>query len=276
MVKVKKQKIRVRNRSSIFQGKGIVGLKTILKFSIGLILLVVIGLGLIRLKYMFVDSDYFLVKGVEVKVSNEDGSPRDIPLKDVIGDGIIGTNALFVDLGAIKDKITAGHPEFKDIVVRRVLPSMLVVECTLRKAVAQIRSDRYYPVDKEGVILPDVVNFPNPELPIVTGIGINLAKVSMSRFGEFESQKLANALDLINEIAAEDRLKAYRLKVLDIADPGNLTFTLETINAEIKIGNTDFQDRLDTLAVVIGQLGPDISNFKYIDLRFEDPIMGPK
>lgn len=276
MVKVKKQKIRARNKSSIFQGKKSVDLKTAFKFFIGLLLLAAIGLGMISLKHMFVDSDHFLVQSVDVKIYDENGVLRNLSLKDVGEDNVMGVNVLFVDLGAMKDKIEAKHPEFKDIVVRRLLPNMLVVEGTLRKAVAQIRSDRYYPVDREGVVLPDVVNFPSPELPIVTGIGINLAKISKTGFSEFEEQKLTNALDLINDIAANDKLKNYRLKVVDVTDPGNITFSLGMINIEIKIGNSDFADRLAVLATVIDQLGQDINNFKYIDLRFEDPIMGPK
>jgi len=30
------------------------------------------------------------------------------------------------------------------------------------------------------------------------------------------------------------------------------------------------------LATVLGQLGSDADNFRYIDLRFEDPIIGPR
>ena len=276
MVKVKKQKIRARNKNHIFQGKRPLEPKTVFKFLIGLAVLGFIGFGLVRLKYMFVDSDHFLVQGVDVKIHDESGALRNLSLKDLGDVGIIGSNIFFVDLDAMKEQIETNHPEYKEVVVRRLLPNMLVVEGVLRRAVAQIRSDRYYPVDREGVLLPDVVNFPGPDLPIVTGLGINLAKVSKFRLTEYEEQKLRNAISLINEMETNEKLKQYRLKLVDITDPGNLTFSLETINVEIKIGNSDFRDRLDVLATVIDQLGQDINNFKYIDLRFEDPIMGPK
>ncbi|MBU1887630.1 MAG: cell division protein FtsQ/DivIB [Candidatus Omnitrophica bacterium] len=276
MVKVKKQKIRVRNKNSIFQGKRRIDPKTIFKFLIGLIVLAVLGLGLVRLKYMFVDSDHFLIQGVDVKIYDESGALRNLSLKDLGDEGIIGANIFFADLSAIKDQIETNHPEYKKVVVKRVLPNMLTVEGILRRAVAQIRSDRYYPVDREGVLLPDVVNFPRPDIPIITGLGTNLAKISKTKLSKYEEQNLQNAISLINEIETNDKLKKYRLKLVDITDPGNLTFFLEAINVEIKIGNSDFRDRFDVLATVIDQLGQDINNFKYIDLRFEDPIMGPK
>ncbi|MBU3912298.1 MAG: cell division protein FtsQ/DivIB [Candidatus Omnitrophica bacterium] len=276
MVKVKKQKIRVRNKNSIFQGKRPMDPKAIFKFLIGLIVLAILGLGLVRLKYMFVDSDHFLIQGVDVKIYDESGALRNLSLKDLGDEGIIGANIFFVDLSAIKDQIEANHPEYKRVVVKRVLPNMLTVEGILRRAVAQIRSDRYYPVDREGVLLPDVVNFPMPDIPIITGLGTNLAKISKTKLSKYEEQNLQNAISLINEIETNDKLKKYRLKLVDITDPGNLTFFLEAINVEIKIGNSDFRDRFNVLATVMDQLGQDINNFKYIDLRFEDPIMGPK
>ena len=45
---------------------------------------------------------------------------------------------------------------------------------------------------------------------------------------------------------------------------------------EIKIGKSDFRERLKVLSTVFEQLGSDIDKFNYIDLRFEDPIIGPR
>ena len=71
-------------------------------------------------------------------------------------------------------------------------------------------------------------------------------------------------------------MAAYILKVVDIADPGNLSFFFDDVNIEIKIGNEDFRNRLDVLVTVLEQISMDIDKFKYIDLRFEDPIIGPR
>lgn len=274
MVKLKKQKVRARKRI-IFPPKPMVKFKSAVKiFSLGL-LLAAIGIGLVRLKYMLVDSDYFMIKGLDVKLLDDAGYLRKFSLMEIDGEKVADTNIFFVDLNNLKQRIETDHPEYKDVVVRRLLPNKLVVEANLRKAIAQIRSDRYYFVDREGVLLPDVKNFPDPDLPIIIGIGVNLARVQASRFSDFEKGKLDKALYLIKEKQAIDKLKERRLKIVDITDPGNLTFSFEGSNVEIKIGNSDFRNRLRVLTTVLDQLGADTEEFNYIDLRFEDPIIGP-
>lgn len=275
MVKLKKQKVRTKKRIT-FSQKPKIRLKGIARFLLLVVVLVAVAVGLARLKYMFVDSDYFMIKGVDVKLYDESGSLREISLSEIGREKIEGTNIFLVDLSALKEKLEASHSEYKDVVVRRLLPNKVIVEAGLRKAVAQIRSDRYYFVDREGVLLPDVKNFPDAGLPIIIGIGVNLAKVQTSGFSDFEKDNLDKALRLINEMQAIDELSGQTLKVVDITDPGNLTFSFEGTNVEIKIGNSDFRKRLKVLTTLLDQLGQDINEFKYIDLRFEDPIVGPR
>jgi len=277
MIKLKRQKVRIKKGKVIsLQGfrshfKGIAG-------SLILILLLgLIGVGLARLKYMFVDSDYFMIKGADIKLYDETGvSLGDLSLEEIEGERFTGTNIFFMDLEDLKERIEGAHPEFKRVVIRRLLPNRLIVQANLRRALAQIRSDRYYPVDKEGVLLPDVKNFPEPTLPIITGIGRRLARIQTARFSDFQKEKLDNALILIAKIQGIKELSGYRLKVVDATDPGNLSFFFKESKVEIKIGNSDFDDRLKSLTIVLDQIGQDMDNFRYIDLRFEDPIIGPR
>ena len=274
-MKIKKQKVGIRRKRIVFPENFSFRFKTFIKFLIGGILLSVIGMGLLRLKYMFIDSTYFMIKEVDMRLYDENGIPRNFYIDEIVKEKVVDTNILFIDLGDLKGKIEVARPEFKDVIVRRILPDKLLIEGKLRKAIAQIRSDRYYLVDKELILLPDVKNFPDPNLPIITGIGINLAKVSPHKFSGFERNKLAMGLDLINKLQSIEGLSEYKIKMVDITDPCNLTFLLEGYSIEIKIGNTDFSERLRVLGTVLDQLGTDIDKFKYIDLRFEDPIVGP-
>lgn len=276
MVKIKRQKVHSRKKRISFSQRPSFRFKTIASFLIAVVVLAGIGIALIRLKYMFVDSGHFMIKGMDIKLYDESGSLRHLSLSEIGGEEIVGTNIFLTDLKALKEKIEIAHPEFKDIVIRRLLPNKLIVQGSLRKAIAQIRSDRYYLIDEEGILLPDVKNFPEPELPIIAGIGINLAKASTSKFSKFEKEKINKALGLIIEMSANEDLSGYRLKLVDITDPGNVSFFFESANVEIKIGNSDFSNRLTLLSTLLDQIGPDIDKFKYIDLRFEDPILSPR
>jgi cell division septal protein FtsQ len=276
MVRPKRQKVRLIRKQDIKVSKmPFLRLKPIGKFLIVLVIVGGIGAFLIRVKDMLVDSEQFVVKGIEIKLYDEKGFLRNISVDEDVGREIIGTNIFFVDLEGLKERMQSAHPEFKEVILRRFLPNKLIARAHLRKAIGQVRSDRYYPIDEEGIVLPDIKNFPEPDLPIITGLGINLAKNQMAGFTGFEKERIGKALALMREIKGIKELSSYKLKVIDATDPGNLTFFFDIFNVEIKIGSSDFNNRLKMLATVIDQLGEDINKFKYIDLRFEDPIVGP-
>ena len=279
MVNVKKQKVRFRKKKKdpVRNSKKISAqFKDIARFFIIALVVGVIGFGFVRLKYMFVDVGYFIIKGVDIKMYDEKGNLQNISLDRVLDKKIVGTNIFFLDLNELKEEIGLLRPEFKKIVLRRLLQNKLIVQGELRKSIAQIRSDRYYLVDDEGVVLPNVKNFPDKNLPIITGLGINLAKTSNITFSKFQKDKLDKAIELINEMTNNRELSEYKLKVVDVTDPGNVSFFLTSANIEIKIGNTDFRGRLEIFSTVLEQMNSDIDSFKYIDLRFEDPIIGPR
>ena len=274
MIKTRRQRFQFKKNKTRISRKFSTNTMSIAKFLIAIVLLGMIGFGLVRLKYMFVDSEYFMIKEVVVKVSDEDGSVKELSLNKIADEEIVGASIFFIDLKDLKEKIELVHPEFKNVVVRRMLPNKLIARALLRKGVAQIRSDRYYSVDREGVLLPDVKNFPDKHLPIITGIGINLAKAQASSLSRFDKDRLEKALNLIREIRLVEDLQGFKLKVVDITDPGSLSFYFDEVNVEIKIGNADFHNRLKVLATVLSQFSSDIDEYKYIDLRFEDPIVG--
>ncbi len=275
MVKVRRQKVRLRRRVSLSR-KPSARLGSIVKFLVAVMIVGVIGAGFVKLKFMFGESDHFAVKGIQVKLYDEKGFLRDLSFADIAGEDIVGSNIFFMDLKKLKKGIESTHVELKDVVVRRLLPNKLIVNAVLRKPIAQIRSDRYYFVDEEGVILPDVKNFADPGFPIIRGVVTNLAKVQASKFSGFEKENIGKALGLIKKINSIPALSRYKLKLVDIADPGNFSFYFDEEGVEIKIGNSDFSNRLKILTTVLDQIGKDIGEFKYIDLRFEDPIVGPR
>ncbi|MBU1006896.1 MAG: cell division protein FtsQ/DivIB [Candidatus Omnitrophica bacterium] len=277
MVKIKRQKVRFRRRKPEGAHRpSNLNVKSLVWFLIALLFVGGIGAGLVSLKYLFLESGYFLVKSVDVKLRDAAGSERSLSLAEIEGDKIVGSNIFSIDLNEFRDKVEKAHTEFKDVVVKRVLPGRLMIEAEMREPIAQIRSDRYYFVDAEGVLLPDVKNFPDPDLPVIFGIGINLAKVKPYNFTSLEREGVDKALSIITGIRNIESLKELKIKSVDVTDSGNLSFFLERSNVEIKIGNSDFNKRLMVLETLLEQVISDIDNFKYIDLRFEDPIIGPK
>ena len=271
MVKIKKQKIRHRRKRALPLVRKAGSSRKALKFVLLFILVSAAGAGIVRFQYMFADSDYFKIKRVEAKLLDGNGSLQRLPMDDVGAREVIGVNIFAVDLSRIKQDVEASHPEFKDVVITRALPNRLIVQAKKRVPVLQIRSDRFYFVDEEGVVLPDPRNFPEEDMPTVSGLRLNLAKMR----GE-EAMQVHPALVLIKAASNISQLARYKLKTIDLSDPRNISFFLDAGNVEIKIGDSEFDKRLNVLVTVLEQLDTDINRIKYIDLRFEDPIVGPK
>jgi len=273
MVKIKKQKVYPHKKKRETQPRAKRDFRGIFKFIFWTLLVAGIGAGVVTFQYMFVDSDCFNVKGFDVRLYDEKNVLRRVSSADIEDKDILGSNIFLVDLKNFKDKIKAGHPELKDIVVRRALPNRLIVQARQRLPVAQVYGDRPYLIDKDGVFLSDA-EAGGENIPSISGI-----RVSPYRGGSVQKEKIGKALSLIYALSQNRRLSGYKIKTIDMADSRNISFFLNASDAEkveIKIGGGEFNKRLDVLAMVLEQLGRDIGRVKYIDLRFEDPIVGPR
>jgi cell division septal protein FtsQ len=275
MVKIRKQKVRPHKKKKEISPRGKRNFKGVFKFIFWTILVASIGAGVVGFQYMFVDSDLFNVKNMDIRLYDGKNLLHRSGLSDIQYKDILGTNIFLVDLKNFKEKIEASHPELRDIIVRRALPNRLIVQAKQRMPVAQIYGDRLYFIDKEGRLLSYANNSSEEIIPLISGIRI----AGPSRSNPGQKEKINKALFLIDALSQNKKLLKYQIKTIDITDSRNISFFLSAINAEkveIKIGDAEFNKRLDVLATVLEQLGQDIEKVKYIDLRFEDPIVGPR
>ncbi|HAZ10208.1 MAG TPA: hypothetical protein DCY56_03765 [Candidatus Omnitrophica bacterium] len=276
MVKIKRQKVRSRKKKKEAQSsRPRRNFKGIFKFIFWTILVAGVGVGIVTFQYMFVDSDLFNVKGLDVRFYDQKNVLHRTNFSNINDKDVLGANIFLVDLKNFKEKIEASHPELRDIVVRRELPNRLIVQARQRLAVAQVYGDKPYFIDKDGVFLPYTNNSAEGNIPIISGISV----AGFSRNSVAQKEKINKALFLIGALSMNRKLSRYQIKTIDITDNRNISFFLSAKDAEkveIKIGEGEFNKRLDVLATVLEQLGQDIERVKYIDLRFEDPIVGPR
>jgi|GEM_PF-569784 len=275
MVKIKKQKIHPHKKKRDVQPKIRRSSKGVFKFILWTILVAGIGAGIVAFQYMFVDSDLFNVKNIDVRFYDGKNVLRRAGFSNIDASDVLGASIFLVDLKDFKDRIEAARPELRDIVVRRVLPDKLIVQARQRQAVAQVFGDRPYFIDKDGVFLPYINNAAEANIPLISGIRV----ANPSRNNEAQRDKLGKALSLLCALSENRKFSGFRTKTIDITDSRNISFFLSGKDAEkveIKIGDGDFNKRLDMLATVLEQLGQDIDRVKYIDLRFDDPIVGPR
>ncbi|MBU1913215.1 MAG: cell division protein FtsQ/DivIB [Candidatus Omnitrophica bacterium] len=275
MVKIKKQKVHPHRKKRESQPTKKRNFKSVFKFIFWTMLVACIGVGIVMFQYMFVDSDLFNVKGLDVKFYDQKNVLHRVNFSDIEDKNVMGTNVFLVDLKSFKERIAAAHPELRDIVVRRALPNRLIVQARQRVPVAEVYGDKPYFIDKDGVFLPYAKDSRDEEMiPIITGI-----RASPSKGGSAQKEKIDKALFLIKTASSNQKLSKYKIKKIDMADSRNISFFFNAADAEkveIKIGEGEFTKRLEVLSTVLEQLGGDIQRVKYIDLRFEDPIVGPR
>ena len=218
--------------------------------------------------YSLANLPYFKVKAFEI-----DGGEGLVSLRqDEFFRAYQGKNIFSVDLKAIADKVHARYADAKDVRVRRILPDKLSIDIYLRRPIALVNDGKYYPVDRDGVILPNANASLWQKLPIITGV--NLREVD--KVGRrCESQGLNAALVLLKEMHGSRILAEYTVTNIDVSDPKNVSFFLED-GLEVKIGHEDFKERLRTLYETLKNPKLIVSRIKYIDLRFKDIVIGQK
>lgn len=116
MVKIKRQRVSLfkkNRRPAPIVRKGNTGfsIKTAARFLSALIILSIIGFVFVRIKYMFVDSDYFIIKGVDAELYDWEGILHKTAFNELKGKDVIGKNIFFIDLNGLKEQIELEHPE---------------------------------------------------------------------------------------------------------------------------------------------------------------------
>ena len=70
-------------------------------------------------------------------------------------------------------------------------------------------------------------------------------------------------------------LKKHSLSKIDITDPKNVSFYVDR-EIEVKIGESHWIERLKILEQTLKSVELDATRIRYIDLRFDDVVIGPR
>ncbi len=184
-----------------------------------------------------------------------------------------GENLITLDLVNVQQVIKRKHPEFKEVSVRRVLPNRIEVLLKRRTPVAQVAFSRYVQVDKDLVLLPGSGVAPFRNLTIIEGTPVPRPGLYVGVTVKDSSTR--KALKLMEIIKNSNILKKHTLTKIDIGDPKNISLVVDG-DIEIKIGNSHFMDRLKILDQTLRTVDLDRNKIRYIDLRFDDVVVGPR
>jgi cell division septal protein FtsQ len=226
---------------------------------------------LVSIKAFLYRSDYFRLRVVEVRDSFLDQKTASAISNQLLG-LYHGKNVFKIDLKYVARFLQDTYADAKEITAKIVMPDKLSVTMKFRKPVAIVRSGRSYPIDEDGVVLPSVDRALLNNLPVIEGVDI---RYDTRRQRQGPSANLRLALELLREIKGSKFISEYGIDAINAEDARNLSFHLAN-GPEIRIGSDSFGQRLDVLEKTLKDPRLILDRINYIDLRFEDVVIGPK
>lgn len=185
-----------------------------------------------------------------------------------------------VDLRDIERHIRRFHPDFQEVRVRRSLPNRIDIFLRRRAAAARVQLDKLYWIDTTGVILA-VSQEPDARSPIITGL--SKPKTSPAIGSQVRSELLDVAVRIAAAIDAQNLLKSHTLTQIDVSDAKNIILKIDG-EIEVRLGSAEarmvrkIREKLERLAAYIETKPEEMDALKirYIDLRFDDIVIGPR
>ena len=213
---------------------------------------------------------------------------------------IVSREALSVDLTYLKGKnifslnlpreaasIARGCPDCSRVRLARLIPDRIYVELVRRKPIAFLKLYRFFAVDEDGVIFSSSIKPDGMDLPVITGLE---TKVFGPKPGtRYENRELSAALVILREVARTPLLRGYQIQRVNVAGIDNITVQIPVSQQqityanwkapekkdllEIKFGQGNIRDKVVIMAGLINQERRNLNNIKYIDLRFNEPVI---
>jgi len=217
--------------------------------------------------------DYFKIKDI---IANKPQGAFDFSY-------LSGRSIFSIDLKKESRYISELYPVYKNIRLLRILPNRLFIGFTERNPVAYVKLHRYFCVDGEGVL------FDLPQAREVSGLAVIVGlerKIPAPKPGrQYNNKELAAALNIIKESEVNNLSKEYKIERVDVSNPAGILCFISRLDysqaktpagfkaIEVRIGADDIGDKIRVLAGLFAQLNEGISNIKYIDLRFKEPVI---
>lgn len=214
-------------------------------------------------------SDYFRLRSVETRVSFPDQRVSAM-ISGQILKAYKDRNIFSVNLASIAQAVKKSYGDIKDVTAAIALPDKLVISLKLRKPVALVRNEKYYPVDEEGIVIPGMGRVDAlKDMPVIEGVDMKAVR------GKASQGALKSALSLLKDIKETRFMNAYGVAVINASDPNNIYFLMKN-GIEVRMGGEDFRNRLNMLGKTLRDPRLVADRIRYIDVRFKDVYIGPK
>ena len=205
-----------------------------------------------------------------------------ISLSRGIKNEIVGESLFSLDIESISSQLLRKNPGYKKIYVIKKFPSSVIIDAKKRGFFAQIKAKKFYPLDREAIVLSD------GSFQAYKGlipIEVNGQDRTFKKGDAIKDRKLKYVFNLINALQKERLSSLFKIKSINASNLAATHFFIERVaaanqnisNKEIKIiiGDKDFNERVRLLKDVIAkEIKEKIPLVEYIDLRHKKVYVG--
>jgi cell division protein FtsQ len=183
-------------------------------------------------------------------------------------DGLQGKNMVTADLEAWRERLMAS-PWVSNAAMRRVLPGTVDVFIAEREPMGIGRiGQSLYLVDERGDVIDEFgPNYGDLDLPIIDGLAAGPRESGLL----IDEARAALAGRLLAALQATPEL-ASRVSQVDVSDARDAVVILKGDTALVRVGDSDFVERLQSYLDLVPALRERVPNIDYVDLRFDDRV----
>lgn len=167
-------------------------------------------------------------------------------------------NILLVNIDHLQDMLER-HRWVKNVCVRKIFPSSLRIEIQERIPTAVVKKDKFYLIDREGILLEETNSQERHDLPLL---------IDSASFESHYQEKLKLAWECLDSLPAPER---ELIEVLDLSEYANVVAHLRGEETRLKLGADRFPQKLKTFKQYQTKL-EKFEPLEYVDLRFEDRL----
>lgn len=231
---------------------------------------------------VFVGLGYLVYTSSIFRVS-KGGVISDIELTKDFRERIEGESLFTLDMKAIISYFKQTYPVYRQVVVLKEFPSRIRITAKQRIPFAQIKEKKFYPIDKDGVVLSDGSDIP---LPGLISIEVNKYKHFFTKGSDAKDSNLKLAFYLIEDLKENGFCNQCSIRLINLLKPDVITFFMayKTLDNQdnfsdkdmkVIISKVNFKEKIELLKEVIEiELKDKISLVKYIDLSHKKVYVG--
>jgi len=183
-------------------------------------------------------------------------------------DDLRGSNILTADLDRWRRKLQES-PWVADAAIRRVFPGTVAVAISEHEPLAIGRiGDGLYLIDQRGTIIDEFgPTYADFDLPIIDGLAAAPGADGML----VDGARAVLAGRLLADLQRRPDL-AKQISQIDVTDVRDAAVILEGDPALVRVGNSNFVERLQTYLDLAPALRERVPQIDYVDLRFDERV----